>query len=158
MRLVVYGPERRLGAWEGDDVIDLNRAYAKYLRETQDEPLPYEMAAAIVPVELGDFIVSGPRAIEGAQRAVEQRPPLGWRQQRPGNREQGRLAGAGGADQRDQFAGMDAEVDVLQRIDAGFTLTEVLADVRQLENGLDHGRSHGRCPYRSCRPRANQPC
>ena len=71
MRLVVYGPERRLGAWEGDQVIDLNHAYAKYLREAQDEPLPYEMAAAVVPVELGDFIISGPRAIEGAQRAVE---------------------------------------------------------------------------------------
>ncbi len=71
MKLVVYGPERRLGALQGDQVIDLNLAYAKFLKETQDEPLPYEMAAAVVPAELGDFIVSGPRAIEGAQRAVE---------------------------------------------------------------------------------------
>jgi 2-keto-4-pentenoate hydratase/2-oxohepta-3-ene-1,7-dioic acid hydratase in catechol pathway len=71
MQLVVYGPERRLGALQNGQVIDLNHAYAKYLRETQDEPLPYEMAAAIVPAELGQFIESGPRAIEGAQRAVE---------------------------------------------------------------------------------------
>lgn len=71
MKLVVYGPEKKLGALEGEQVIDLNFAYAKYLRETQDEPLPYEMAAAVAPAELGAFIESGPRAIEGAQRAVE---------------------------------------------------------------------------------------
>jgi 2-keto-4-pentenoate hydratase/2-oxohepta-3-ene-1,7-dioic acid hydratase in catechol pathway len=71
MKLVVFGPERRLGALDGDQVIDLNFAHAKFLRETQDEPLPYEMAAAVVPAELGAFIESGPRAIEGAQRAVE---------------------------------------------------------------------------------------
>jgi len=71
VKLVVYGPEKRLGCLQGDRVIDLNLAYAKYLSERQDEPLPYAMAAAVVPAELGDFIVSGPRAIEGAQRAVE---------------------------------------------------------------------------------------
>jgi 2-keto-4-pentenoate hydratase/2-oxohepta-3-ene-1,7-dioic acid hydratase in catechol pathway len=71
VKLVVFGPDRRLGALEGNQVIDLHFAHAKYLRETQDEPLPYEMAAAVVPAELGAFIESGPRAIEGAQRAVE---------------------------------------------------------------------------------------
>lgn len=71
MKLVVYGPARRLGALQGDQVVDINTAYAKYLRETQDEPLPYEMAAAVVPAELGAFIESGSRAIEGAQRALE---------------------------------------------------------------------------------------
>src|ERR1051325_9935725 len=71
MRLVVYGPDRKLGAWEGDQVIDLNFAYAKYAREVENEPLPYEMASAIVPNELGLFIDSGPRAIEGAQKAVD---------------------------------------------------------------------------------------
>src|SRR5436190_19925154 len=71
MKLVVYGPDRRLGALEGDEVVDLNSAYAKYLKEVQNEPLPYEMAAAVVPAELGAFIESGPRAIEGAQRAVD---------------------------------------------------------------------------------------
>lgn len=71
MKVVVYGPDRRLGAIDGDQVIDLNFAYAKYLRETQNEPLPYEMAAAIVPAELGACIESGARAIEGAQRAIE---------------------------------------------------------------------------------------
>jgi 2-keto-4-pentenoate hydratase/2-oxohepta-3-ene-1,7-dioic acid hydratase in catechol pathway len=71
MKLVVYGPDRRLGALEDDEVIDLNSAYAKYLKERENEPLPYEMAAAVVPAELGAFIESGQRAIDGAQRAVE---------------------------------------------------------------------------------------
>lgn len=71
MKLAIYGPERKLGAVQDDQVIDLNLAYAKFLAETQDEPLPYEMAAAIVPAELGAFILSGDRAIEGATRALE---------------------------------------------------------------------------------------
>ncbi len=71
MKLVVYGPDRRLGALTGDQVIDLNSAYATYLKERENEPLPYEMAAAIVPAELGAFIESGQRAIDGAERAIE---------------------------------------------------------------------------------------
>src|SRR5881275_3173240 len=71
MKLVVYGPDKKLGALQGDQVVDLNFAYAKYLGETQNEPLPHEMAAAVVPHELGSFIESGPRAVEGAQAAVE---------------------------------------------------------------------------------------
>ena len=71
MKLVVYGADSRLGTLQGAQVIDLSLAYAKYLKETQDEPLPYEMAAAIVPAELGAFVASGPRAIEGAQRCIE---------------------------------------------------------------------------------------
>lgn len=71
MRLVVYGPDRKLGAWVGNQIIDLSPTYAKYIREVENEPLPYEMAAAVVPNELGLFIESGPRAIEGAQKAVD---------------------------------------------------------------------------------------
>ena len=71
MKLVVFGPDRKLGALKDDQVVDLNLAYAKYLGETQNEPLPYEMAAAIVPSELGAFIESGARALEGAERAIE---------------------------------------------------------------------------------------
>ena len=77
MKLVVYGPDRRLGALQGDLVIDLNYAYARYLKQRQDEPLPYEMAAAVVPSELGAFIESGSRAIEGAEKAIEHVSPEG---------------------------------------------------------------------------------
>lgn len=71
MRLAVYGPERRLGAVQDGLIIDVNLAYAKLLAEVQDEPLPYQMAAAIVPADLDSFILSGERAIEGAARAIE---------------------------------------------------------------------------------------
>jgi 2-keto-4-pentenoate hydratase/2-oxohepta-3-ene-1,7-dioic acid hydratase in catechol pathway len=71
MKLAIYGPERRVGAIQGDRVIDLNLAYAKYLAERRNEPLPYEMAAAIVPANLDAFILSGDRAIEGATNALE---------------------------------------------------------------------------------------
>jgi len=71
VRLAVYGPYRRLGAVQDNEIIDLSAAYAKYLAETRDEPLPYEMAAAVVPADLDAFILSGDRAIEGAARALE---------------------------------------------------------------------------------------
>src|SRR5262245_142425 len=71
MKLVVYGRDRRLGAVVGDQVVDLSSAYAKYLGETQNEQLPYQMAAPTVPARLCPFIVSGQRAIDGAQAAVE---------------------------------------------------------------------------------------
>jgi len=71
MKLVVYGPDRKLGALQGDQVIDISAAYAKFLKEVENEPLPYEMAAAIVPAELGSFIESGQRAVDGATRALE---------------------------------------------------------------------------------------
>jgi 2-keto-4-pentenoate hydratase/2-oxohepta-3-ene-1,7-dioic acid hydratase in catechol pathway len=70
MRLVVHGPNRRLGAVEGDRVVDLNAACAAYLA-SQGERLAYEMAAATVPDELGAFIEAGDRGVEGAAKAVE---------------------------------------------------------------------------------------
>jgi hypothetical protein len=33
MKIVIFGPERRLDALEGDRVIDLNRGFARYLQE-----------------------------------------------------------------------------------------------------------------------------
>src|SRR4051812_22925001 len=66
VKLVVYGPERRVGALAGDQVIDLNRAYTKYLKEKQGESRPAAMATAVVPADLAGLIASGPRALEGA--------------------------------------------------------------------------------------------
>jgi acylpyruvate hydrolase len=70
MRLVVYGPKRTLGAVEGDRVIDLHAACAAYLA-SRGERLPYEVAAATVPDELGAFVETGGQGLEGAARAVE---------------------------------------------------------------------------------------
>jgi 2-keto-4-pentenoate hydratase/2-oxohepta-3-ene-1,7-dioic acid hydratase in catechol pathway len=71
MKLVVYGPAKRLGLVQGGSVIDVSAAYALYLGEAQGELRPYEMAAAAAPEELGAFIEAGDRAIEAAQRGAD---------------------------------------------------------------------------------------
>ncbi|HLF79677.1 MAG TPA: fumarylacetoacetate hydrolase family protein [Dehalococcoidia bacterium] len=71
MKIVVFGPDRRVGALQGNQVIDLNGAYAKFARETQDEPLPQAMASAMAPANLQEFIEAGPRAVESAHKAIE---------------------------------------------------------------------------------------
>ena len=53
MKIVVYGPERRVGALAGDRVIDLNRA------------------AAQLPARLLNFIEAGKPALDGAAQASE---------------------------------------------------------------------------------------
>ena len=52
MRIVVFGPDKRLGLWEDGQIVDLNGACAKLLAERQDEPRPYAMADALVPAQL----------------------------------------------------------------------------------------------------------
>ena len=54
MRIVVFGPEKRVGAWVGDDIIDLNGADGR------------------IPSSLLDFIETGPSALERGQRAIDQ--------------------------------------------------------------------------------------
>ena len=36
MKIVLFGPERRIGVWQNDKVIDLNRALANYLRDQRE--------------------------------------------------------------------------------------------------------------------------
>ena len=71
MKLVVYGPTKRLGLVQDGLVIDVSGAYAKQLGEAQGERRPYELAAATAPEELGAFIEAGERAIEAAARGAE---------------------------------------------------------------------------------------
>ena len=71
MKLVVFGPARRLGIVIGDQVVDANRACAKYLQERQNEPQPAAMAGALAPAELGEFVAAGPRALESAQKGAD---------------------------------------------------------------------------------------
>ena len=70
MKLVVYGPQKRLGAVEGESVIDLNLACASYLA-SQGHPLPFATADASVPCELGAFIEAEQRGIDTAERAID---------------------------------------------------------------------------------------
>lgn len=71
MKIVVFGPDRRTGALHDGNVVDLNRACAKYLRERADEPSPLEMAEALVPSDLARLIEGGRRALENAQKALD---------------------------------------------------------------------------------------
>ena len=71
MKIVLFGPERRIGAWENDKVIDLNRALANYLREQRGETNAQAHADEKIPPRLERFIALGKTAIEDAQRAIE---------------------------------------------------------------------------------------
>jgi 2-keto-4-pentenoate hydratase/2-oxohepta-3-ene-1,7-dioic acid hydratase in catechol pathway len=71
MKIVVFGPFRRTGALVDGNVVDLSRAYAKYLRERTNEPNPLEMAEVVVPADLARLIEGGPRALEAAQTALD---------------------------------------------------------------------------------------
>src|SRR5690348_6065340 len=71
MKIVVFGPERRVGAIDGEQIVDLNHACAKYLREREDQPNAEAMASAVAPASLMAFIESGPRAIASAEKAID---------------------------------------------------------------------------------------
>ena len=71
MKIVVFGAHRRTGALQDGNVVDLNYACAKYLRERANEPSPREMAEALVPSDLAKLIEGGPRALENVQKALD---------------------------------------------------------------------------------------
>src|SRR6266567_2743266 len=53
MKIVVFGGDARVGAWVGDRILDLN------------------CADSALPSSLRQFIEAGPRALDGAQRAID---------------------------------------------------------------------------------------
>jgi 2-keto-4-pentenoate hydratase/2-oxohepta-3-ene-1,7-dioic acid hydratase in catechol pathway len=70
MKLVVYGPNKRLGAWlEGGEIIDLNHAYAAFLKSKGD-PRACAKADAEVPSYLLAFIEEGEAGLKAAKKAV----------------------------------------------------------------------------------------
>src|SRR5688572_29187753 len=71
MKIVVFGPEKRIGVWEGETVVDLNRAFASYLRDQRGDANAQEHADTRVPSRLARFIEIGPAGIDDAQRAIE---------------------------------------------------------------------------------------
>jgi acylpyruvate hydrolase len=71
MKIVVFGPERRVGALVGEKVIDLNRGMARQLQE-RGEPMAEDQAAVRLPSRLLGFIESGASGLENAQRVIEQ--------------------------------------------------------------------------------------
>jgi acylpyruvate hydrolase len=71
MKIVVFGPEQRVGVLRGELVVDLSLAYAKLLKERQNERQAVLLAAALVPGDLAAFIEGGKRALDHAQTALE---------------------------------------------------------------------------------------
>jgi acylpyruvate hydrolase len=71
MKIVVFGPERRVGAFVGEKIIDLNHGMARHLQE-QGESRAEDQAAALLPSRLLTFIESGASASDNAQRVIEQ--------------------------------------------------------------------------------------
>jgi len=71
MKLVVYGPRKRLGAWLDDgSVIDLNHAYSELLT-SKGEPNVCAKADAEVPSCLQAFIEEGEAGLKAAKKAVD---------------------------------------------------------------------------------------
>jgi 2-keto-4-pentenoate hydratase/2-oxohepta-3-ene-1,7-dioic acid hydratase in catechol pathway len=71
MKLVVFGPQKRVGIVRGDTVIDASLATAKYLHERKSEPNALALAAALAPPDLEAFILGGARALDHAREAID---------------------------------------------------------------------------------------
>ena len=70
MKIVVWGPQRRVGALIGENIIDLNRGLARTLSEERDQN-PAEQAAERLPSRLRSFIEAGDGALREAQRVID---------------------------------------------------------------------------------------
>ena len=82
MKIVLFGPERRIGAWQNNKVIDLNRALANYLRDQRSETNAQAHADEKIPLRLDRFIALGKAAIEDANAPSSMRPS---REKKPGS-------------------------------------------------------------------------
>ena len=71
MKLVVYGPAKRIGVVRGDDAVDASLAFAKFLHERKNEPNALAFAEALVPPDLEHFIEGGKRTLDHTQEAVD---------------------------------------------------------------------------------------
>jgi 2-keto-4-pentenoate hydratase/2-oxohepta-3-ene-1,7-dioic acid hydratase in catechol pathway len=71
MKIVVYGEDHRVGYLKGSEIIDISSAYAKFLRERNNERYPIGLADKTAPADLARFIEAGPAALENAQMAID---------------------------------------------------------------------------------------
>jgi acylpyruvate hydrolase len=70
MKIVVFGPDKRVGALVGETVIDLNQGMAGYLR-ARGETNPEQRAAERLPARLLSFIETGAAGLEDARRVID---------------------------------------------------------------------------------------
>jgi 2-keto-4-pentenoate hydratase/2-oxohepta-3-ene-1,7-dioic acid hydratase in catechol pathway len=71
MKIVVFGPDKRVGLLRNESVVDCSLAVAKHLHERQNERNAADLAAVLAPADLARFIEAGPRALENVQKAVD---------------------------------------------------------------------------------------
>jgi 2-keto-4-pentenoate hydratase/2-oxohepta-3-ene-1,7-dioic acid hydratase in catechol pathway len=72
MKIVVFGPDRRVGAiHDGSLIVGLSLAYAKLLHERDGERHALELASASVPADLSRFIERGDAALDFARDSID---------------------------------------------------------------------------------------
>src|SRR5689334_25184877 len=79
MKIVVFGPEKRVGVLQDAQIVDLNHGMSEYLRQ-RGESNPEQKAAERVPARLLAFIERGAPAIEASQRVLEHSSGVGDRE------------------------------------------------------------------------------
>jgi 2-keto-4-pentenoate hydratase/2-oxohepta-3-ene-1,7-dioic acid hydratase in catechol pathway len=70
MKIVVFGPDRRVGAQMDEEIVDLSAAYGRLRRDRGQGATAGEIAA-LVPSDLRGFIAAGPDALLRAAEAME---------------------------------------------------------------------------------------
>jgi hypothetical protein len=76
MKLVTFsvagplGSQRRLGALEGERIVDLTSGYATYLARVTDEPTPRELAALRTPPDMLGWLRGQHKSREAAEHAL----------------------------------------------------------------------------------------
>lgn len=76
MKIAKYGPDR-IAAVVGNQLIDLNLAYASMRQAKRGEARPYAQANAMLPADLLDFITAGKPALDAAREALDYAKSLG---------------------------------------------------------------------------------
>ena len=77
MRLVTFsistvvGEFLRIGALRKDKVVDLSMAYVRYLDQERTTGRPYEVAQAILPPDMVEFLKGGRLSMEAAKRVMD---------------------------------------------------------------------------------------
>src|SRR5262249_57562911 len=71
MKIVLFGPERRIGAWQNEKIMDLNQGLTNYLGDQGGGTNAQAHADEKIPPRLERFIALGKAAVEDAERAIE---------------------------------------------------------------------------------------
>jgi acylpyruvate hydrolase len=73
MKLVTFKihKEERIGAYVGDQIVDLNAAYALYLKEVEREASARRLASVVIPSCMKEFLEGGDKSFSAAKKAIE---------------------------------------------------------------------------------------